>query len=345
MTTANEFQVIPAEKVQGYLRLGLDGHGGSGKTWTALAIAQHLGSNIVVIDTERGRASKYARNFRFNTVQLTPPFTPERYTAALQAALRSGADVVIVDSFSHVWAGPGGVLEIVDNATQAASNKNAFTSGWSVATPRLNSMVDAFLQAPVHLIFTLRVKTAYELRTNARGKAEPVKVGLAPIVRDGFDYDMDVMGRLDSDHTLTITKTNCPDLEMDARYAMPGQAIAETILAWLNDADAPARPAPAQVTPPPAPASAPQTPPTTRTAPPPPPATNGQAKANPVSKIQRANLVSFYQEIYGSDPDTAVMGLHGLFQERFGHDLDAASYNEGAAVMAHLLQLKQQAAA
>lgn len=337
----DEFQVIPADKVQSYLRLGLDGAGGTGKTYTALNIAQHLGSNIVVIDTERGRASKYARDFSFSVVNLPPPFTPERYTAALQAALNAGADVVVVDTFSHVWAGPGGVLEIVDTKTQASTNKNAFTSGWSDATPRLNKMVDAYLQAPVHLIFTLRVKTHYELQTNRNGRLEPVKVGLAPIIRDGFDYDMDVMGRMSTDHTLTITKTMCPLLEMDTRHPMPGHEFAETLLSWLNDGAPRSFLIPQGALP----SSTPSTSPSERLVPGSQSNGNGSnRRISKVSRYQHDKLVELYQDIYAVDPDTAETGVDAMFTQQFGHGLDEASYNEGAHITARLLAQQRQGA-
>jgi ATP-dependent protease Clp ATPase subunit len=41
-----------ATKAQSKLRLALCGPSGSGKTYSALSIAQHLGSTIAVIDTE-----------------------------------------------------------------------------------------------------------------------------------------------------------------------------------------------------------------------------------------------------------------------------------------------------
>ena len=42
------------------LRLGLIGPAGSGKTYSALKVAHHLGGRIALIDTEHGSASKYA---------------------------------------------------------------------------------------------------------------------------------------------------------------------------------------------------------------------------------------------------------------------------------------------
>lgn len=76
------------------------------------------------------------------------------------------------------------------------------------------------------------------------------------------------------------------------------------------------------------------------------PTANGsRATGGSVTKIQRANLIGNYCELYGGEPDTAAVGLDAIFVEKFGHGLDTATYNEGAVVMAHLLQLKQQAAA
>jgi len=72
--------------------------------------------------------------------------------------------------------------------------------------------------------------------------------------------------------------------------------------------------------------------------------TNGSA-SSPVSRVQRANLLSHYAEIYGCDERSAIAGVDGLFHAKFGHDMEAASYAEGSQVMAQLLQMKQQAAA
>ena len=58
--------------------------------------------------------------------------------------------------------------------------------------------------------------------------------------------------------------------------------------------------------------------------------------------LRDANLN--YAELYGCDQDTAAVGVDAICTEKFGHGLDQATYTEGQQVMAHLLQLKQQAA-
>jgi ATP-dependent protease Clp ATPase subunit len=60
-----------ATKTNIKIRLALSGASGSGKTFSALAIASHLSSPIALIDTERGSASKYADKFDFDVCELT----------------------------------------------------------------------------------------------------------------------------------------------------------------------------------------------------------------------------------------------------------------------------------
>jgi predicted YcjX-like family ATPase len=67
------------------LRLAIDGVSGSGKTYTALAIASGIGGKIAVIDTEHGSASLYADRFDFDTLELER-FQIEDYIEALQSA-------------------------------------------------------------------------------------------------------------------------------------------------------------------------------------------------------------------------------------------------------------------
>lgn len=222
-----------ATKSQAKLRMALDGPSGSGKTYTALAIAKHLGQKIALIDTERGSASKYADLFEFDTCDL-PSFAPANYVAALQAAGKAGYDVVIIDSLTHAWSGQGGCLDQVDSA--AAINRGNTYVAWRKVTPEHNKLVDAILQAPFHVIGTMRTKTEYVMEANERGKQTPRKVGLAPIQRDGMEYEFDVVADLDLDHRLMISKTRCAALD---KYVQErdGEKVAGILKAWLSDGE------------------------------------------------------------------------------------------------------------
>src|ERR1041385_4833300 len=50
--------------------------------------------------------------------ELTPPYTPRRYLEAIEEFLHYGVDILVVDSFSHCWEGPGGVVEMADQAEE-----------------------------------------------------------------------------------------------------------------------------------------------------------------------------------------------------------------------------------
>lgn len=187
------------------LRLALCGPTGSGKTFTALAIASGLGARIAVIDTEHGSASRYADEFTFDVVELTS-FHPEQYLKALTAAAVEGYDVCIVDSLSHAWTGDSGILDLHDKAVKRDRTGNSFTA-WREVTPLHNKLVEGLVQARTHLIVTLRTKTEYVVVQDDKGKQVPKKVGMAPVQRDGIEYEFDLVGDLDLSHTLLISKT------------------------------------------------------------------------------------------------------------------------------------------
>ena len=220
----------PATKRQSKLRLALDGPSGSGKTYSALAIASVLRERIALIDTEHGSASKYAGDpFAFDTLILET-FEPRTYVQAIQAAEEAGYEVLIIDSLSHAWSGKGGALEQVD--ARAGTKGNKF-SAWRDVTPMHNELVDSMLGARLHVIATMRTKTEYAVEED-NGKVSIRKLGLAPVQRDGMEYEFDVVGDLDLAHNLHVTKTRCRQLD-DAIIQRPGAQLAKTLGDWLKD--------------------------------------------------------------------------------------------------------------
>ena len=226
-----------ATKAQSRARVALIGPAGSGKTYTALALATSLGQRVAVIDTERGSASKYADLFVFDVLELET-FDPRTYIAAIDAAQAASYDVLIIDSLSHAWTGKGGVLDIKDAATRRSPSKDSFGAGWREASPLHNQLVDAMLQTRVHLIATMRAKTEYVVSKDAKGSTKIEKVGLAPVQRDGLEYEFDIVGDMDGENNLVVSKTRCPALS-GAVVNRPDAKFAEVISAWLSDGVAP----------------------------------------------------------------------------------------------------------
>jgi hypothetical protein len=227
------FTFTKATREQIKLRLALVGPSGCGKTWTSLSVAENLGDRVALIDTEHGSAKKYADRFNFDSLELSS-FNPKTYVEAIHAAAQY--PVLIIDSLSHAWIGKDGALETVDKIAKRSPTSNSYVA-WRDVTPTHNALVEAMLSYPGHLIVTMRAKTDYvmeEYTTQGGKKAtRPVKVGLAPIQRDGVEYEFDVVADMNLENDLVVTKSRCPELSGQI-LSKPGKLFADTLSHWLN---------------------------------------------------------------------------------------------------------------
>lgn len=226
------FTFTPATKDEAKARAAFTGPSGAGKTYTALIVASTLGTKVAVIDTERGSASKYADEFSFDKLNLQS-FEPHTLCQALAAAGAAGYDVVIVDSLTHFWSGTGGMLEQVDSAAKRGYGGNSF-GGWKEARPQERQMIDALVSYPGHVIVTMRSKTDYVIEEDQRGRKVPRKVGLKPEQREGIEYEFDIVGDLDHENTLVITKSRARTIA-NRVIPKPNAEFAQEIAAWLGD--------------------------------------------------------------------------------------------------------------
>lgn len=225
-----------AERRNQPLKMALDGPSGTGKTWTALAIMRGIvgpSGTIAAIDTERGAMNLYAGEHDFDHIRLDN-HDPRAFIKLIQAAESAGYDGLIIDSFSHEWVGTGGVLELVDQKA-AQKGGNSF-SVWKDATPLHNAAVAAVVGSKMHVVATMRTKTDYKVEPNERGKMEPVKIGTAPVQRDGTEYEFDIIGRMDERHNLRFTKSRYRGFDNQTIHK-PGREIGERLRAWLTGDD------------------------------------------------------------------------------------------------------------
>lgn len=222
-----------AVKAESKLRLAIAGPSGSGKTYTALAIAMNLagGRPVALVDTEHGSASKYASLFNFDVAEMHPPFHPDKFISAIREAQQAGYVVLILDSISHAWSGTGGVLDIVDEAAKRSKSGNTYMA-WKEGTPVQNRLIDAIVQSGIHVIVTMRSKTEYVL-ADVGGKQAPRKVGMAPVQRDQFEYEFDVVFDMDIENNAIVSKTRCPVLSGRV-FARPGADVAGILVDWLH---------------------------------------------------------------------------------------------------------------
>lgn len=227
-----------AERKQAKARVAFNGPPGSGKTMSALLLAKGLGGRVAVIDTERGSASLYSHIMEFDTLDLEAPYTPEKFIEAINAAAAAKYDVLIIDSMTHEWDGAGGCLEINDHVANAKYKGNTWAA-WNETTPRHRAFVDAILQAPMHVLATMRSKVE---TVQGEGK-KVVKLGMKSIQRDGTDYEFTTVFDITHENHAAIATKDRTEL-----FKEPTTITTETgkrLLNWLNSGAVAAAPKPA----------------------------------------------------------------------------------------------------
>lgn len=225
-----------AERKQAKLKIGLSAPSGAGKTYSSLLIAYGIcedWSKIAVIDTENGSAELYSHLGDYSVCPITPPFTPKKYIAAIHEAVEAGFKVLIIDSLSHAWSGEGGLLDMQDKAVKASRSGNSYTA-WKEITPEHNRLVDAILQSDIDIIVTTRAKADYIMTDDGNGKKSVKKVGLAPIFRDGLEYELTVFFDLTQEHIATASKDRTTIF--DGQNFKPTEETGKMLAEWRNGA-------------------------------------------------------------------------------------------------------------
>lgn len=214
------------------LRLNLSAPSGAGKTYSALLMAKGLVGDwekIAVIDTENGSASLYEHLGAFNVIDLTPPFTPERYIQAIIACTEAGMECIIIDSSSHEWSGPGGCLELNEQLAQAKYRNNTW-SAWSETTPRHDAFVSHVLHAPCHIITCTRSKMETVMGEDKKVK----KVGMKDVQRDGWEYELTVSLSIDRDTHKAIASKDRTELFEGKDPFIITEATGQLIRNWCE---------------------------------------------------------------------------------------------------------------
>src|SRR5262245_4878135 len=107
-------QFKPAVRVSSWAIVGISGPSGGGKSLSALMIARGLAGgrdeDIFAIASEHqrwlhgatpARTAPDQTHFRFMYYELEPPFSPQAYQDAIEAAVKAKAKVILTDSLSH----------------------------------------------------------------------------------------------------------------------------------------------------------------------------------------------------------------------------------------------------
>lgn len=188
--------------------IAITGPTGSGKTFSALRLAsgmaKAMGKRFAVIDTENGSASLYSDHFDFDTLNITPPFTTEKYIQAINDAEKAGFCALVIDSITHAWAGEGGLLE-QKAQLDARPGSNHWTN-WNPIKAKDLKFKSAYLHSSIpFLIATMRSKMEYA-QSEDGGKKKVQKVGMAPVQSDGIEYEFSVVLDVAMNHECEVSK-------------------------------------------------------------------------------------------------------------------------------------------
>lgn len=226
-------QFQKAERRKAKLRLALSGTSGSGKTMGALRIAKGMGGKTAVVDSERKSASLYSDVLNFDVLELGPPYSPEKYIEAINAAEKAGYDVLILDSITHEWSGDGGILDINSSIARAKYRGNTFAA-WEESTPRHQRFVDAMLSSSMHIIATMRSKAVYVETEKANGKKAIEKQGTAPQQRDGMEYEFTAMLEITKDGHFALSDNGKDRTRLFTDPIVITEETGKRLLEWLE---------------------------------------------------------------------------------------------------------------
>jgi hypothetical protein len=188
MTTVPQNQSNPQpmfrklENNRPFLKMAFEGFAGDGKTYTAAKVAIGLhqliksATPIAIFDTEK--ASKaLVQLFRQADIQAMVA-DEHRSLSALNQAIQwceaGNADILIIDSITHVWE------EFIAAYSRERRRTRLEFQDWAVIKPRWKQEFSSpFVNAKVHIIFTGRAGYEYADQRDAEtGRREIVKTGI-----------------------------------------------------------------------------------------------------------------------------------------------------------------------
>ena len=236
-------KIAPATRQGMKLLISLFGLSETGKTYSALKLAAGIEpdpNKRGLLDTEggeRGRAYVDAIPGGYMYGALTAPFTPERYMEALSDFVAAGVTTLVVDSVSHAWFAAGGILDMVEQATE----KNDMAK-WAKPKRRLGKLTGQWLGCGLHLILCARGKQPLiEEMVDGRKKLTPGPT--VPVQEKSLRFDMTIMALMLGDGRFTVDRQHggkCPGAlrPIFAAGEVMDENMGKRLIDWIGGQDA-----------------------------------------------------------------------------------------------------------
>lgn len=245
-----------AQRAQAKASVLIQGLSGKGKSGLALALAEVLSKKddaIYCIDTENRSLDLFhglklhtqAELTEFNKVDLLPEdgYAPSNYKALLDGAIGAGAEVVVMDSISHMWTSRGGVLDRVNAIKDAKPGGNQYAAWGDPEIVHEKELIFELVRNPhAHIISTVRTKEKFGMEYDeSRGKQKVISLGEQQVQQDGLKYEPDLVLNMVSAGDFTgvppvaeVIKSRYPFLKEGVEYEFTKE-ILEQIREYLNE--------------------------------------------------------------------------------------------------------------
>lgn len=137
--------------------------------------------------------------------------------------------MIILDSLTHMWSGDGGIQNQVDNLNKHSSKSSMLA--WGKVKPEIEKLFKLITDSSVFMICTARSKAGYDMEKNEAGKVIPVKIGLKPEIRDGWEYEFAINFNINQDHSAEAIKDNT---NMFNDFAVINEETGHRIYEWSS---------------------------------------------------------------------------------------------------------------
>lgn len=186
----------PAANQTAYLKAGILGFQGSGKTYTATRLASGLAKitkkenpKVAFFDTEKG-SDFFVKYFKEQGIQFDVAKSRAfvDLIAFMKEVEKGGYDVAIVDSISHVW----------NDLRQSYEKRLRRSNGllfqdWGKVKGEWGQFTDSFINSKMHVIVLGRAGYEYDMSEDESGKKELLKTGTKMKAEGEFGYESDLL--------------------------------------------------------------------------------------------------------------------------------------------------------
>lgn len=226
-----KFEWDSEEDLETFAKVILAGREGSGKTRTAIELAKEFVSDeskIAVINTEGASGAKiYKRlypHIKIKTLDISQ-FGPKFFVDTINISVNQGMEAVIIDSGSNEW---DGTLAMVNSST--LQNDMA---KWKVPDGLHKDFWYLVKAAPIHTFVTIRTKTKHASEKQSDGKTKIRKLPGSWMMRDGAQYECDLILEMTDGGLATIDKTHYDTLQIGQTFMRDTKTIADKIKEFL----------------------------------------------------------------------------------------------------------------